>query len=222
MALSTGSQGLFFSDNNSWDSCIALQGTLVAGTKDASPDPSSDLTPFLDNLDTRVRLVWDHLSALTRGLNRTKGQSGIDKDLYQSTMVSIHYRLVDLRFDAGDVNEISRLGLLAFASTVFLAFRGVKTHYEYLAESLKTSLSLLGARPGLPAKITLWLYMVGAVAIFDEHERASFQPALMEVLRSLELKSWNEVRESLKSVLWLDALDDIAADEVVKAILRKF
>lgn len=222
MALSTGSRGLFFSDNNSWNSCIALQGTLVSGTNDAIPDPSSDLRPFLDNLDTRVRLLWDHLSALTQGVNQTRGQSGIDKDLYQSTMISIHYRLVDLRFDAGDVNEISRLGLLAFASTVFLAFRGIKTRYEYLAESLKTSLSLLGARPGLPAKITLWLYTVGAVAIFDEHERAFLQPALTEVLRALELESWSEVRESLKSVLWLDALDDIAAEQMAKDMLRKF
>jgi hypothetical protein len=119
-----------------------------------------------------------------------------------------------------NVNENTRLALLAFGSTLFLQWRGVKSHYEHLAQCLMGFLSLIiHQSTPMPAQLTLWLYIIGAVSVFDDQEQALFRPGLMEVLHSLNLKSWNEVRLSLKSVLWVDVLHDPPAKQIVEATL---
>ena len=117
------------------------------------------------------------------------------------------------------MNETIRLAILAFASTLFLQLRGVKTRYEYLAQHLKSALSL-HKRRAIPPQLTLWLYIIGAVSVFDELEHW-FQNALSEVLRAMRLKSWDEVRLSLKSILWVNVLHDAPAKQIVEAALHE-
>ncbi|KAF2806033.1 uncharacterized protein BDZ99DRAFT_501563 [Mytilinidion resinicola] len=154
VALSTGRKPLFFSDGVSWDSYIASQGkipALRAQDSDSDPQiPASGLGIFLDSLDTRLRSVWDDVSEFVRAANiASQCKRGIDSDLYQEVMISIHYRLVNLCFDRRTINEITRLALMAFASTLFLQWRGVRVRYECLAQSLKRALTLLGHSPGV-------------------------------------------------------------------------
>ncbi|OCK77896.1 hypothetical protein K432DRAFT_357774 [Lepidopterella palustris CBS 459.81] len=224
VALGTGCKTLFFSDGVLWDSYFAPRRRIpISGAQDSDPDPdpqmfAPNLGCFLDSLDMRLRLVWDDLSEFVRAANIvTQCKLSIDSELYQELMVSIHYRLVNLRFDSGNVNETIRLALLAFASTFFLQWRGIKTRYEYLARHLKSTLSLLRLKTrAMPAQLTLWLYIIGAVSVFDEHEQVWFQHALTEVLRAMRLKSWNKVRLSLKSVLWVNVLQDPLAKQIVE------
>jgi hypothetical protein len=146
----------------------------------------------------------------------------MDNDLYHEVMVSIHYRLINLRFETGNVNEIIRLALLAFASTIFLQWRGVETRYQYLAEHLKSALFLLWRKIGtMPVQLTLWLYITCGAFVFDQDERDCFRPALVEVLRSMRLNSWIEVKLSLRSVLRVDVLHDPPAKQIVEAMLHK-
>ncbi|KIX03867.1 uncharacterized protein Z518_07420 [Rhinocladiella mackenziei CBS 650.93] len=213
VALGTGCQPLFFSDGILWDSRIASPGRIpISGTQDPDPDPqmpTSDLGPFFDSLDTRLRLVWDDISELVRATNMaTQCKLYIDKELYQEVMISTHYRLVHLRFVTGDVNETTRLGLLAFASTLFLQSRGVKTQYEYLAQCLQNAISLLGHKTrAIPTQLTLWLHIVGAVSVFGEHEQAWFRPALTELLQAMRLASWKDVSKADSGSYATRALD---------------
>lgn len=216
---------MFFSGCVSWDSYIPSQGRLShSESKDSDPDPeiaTSDIGHFLDRLDARLRLVWDDLTEFSRAANiATQCKLSIDTELYQEVMVSIHYRLANLRFDAGSIDETMRLAMLSFSSTLFLQWRGTRTRFEFLAQNMKTSVSLLKHHgSALPALLTLWIYIVGAVSVFDEQEQAAFQPDLTEVLQVMELKSWNQVALSLKSVIWVDVIHDHLSKQIVQAAL---
>ncbi|KAI0133568.1 hypothetical protein BJ170DRAFT_606697, partial [Xylariales sp. AK1849] len=227
VALSTGNETLFFSDCVLWHSYIASQGELPI-SRAQDPDPgiqlsASDLGCFVDTLDVRLRYVWNDLSKFVQTANIvTQCKFSVDKELYQELMLSMHYRLVTLRFDTGDVNETIRLALLAFSSILFLRWYGIKTRYEYLAQRLRCVLSMTRhSLITMPAQLVLWLYIIGSTSVFDENERVYFQPALAEVLQDMKLKSWDEVRLSLKSVLWVSVLYDIPAKEVVEDTLLK-
>jgi len=188
-----------------------------------SQTSASDLGCFLDCLDLRLRHVWDDLSDFVQAANTVaQCELNIDSEMYQKAVVSIHYRLVNLRFDTGNVHETIRLALLAFASTLFLQWCGVKIRYEYLTQHLMIALSLLKHMPkAMPTNFTLWLHIVGAISVFDGQERARLRPAQVEVLRAMKLKSWDEVRLSLQSVLWLNVLHDSPAKQMVDALLSE-
>ncbi|KAF2096424.1 hypothetical protein NA57DRAFT_42123, partial [Rhizodiscina lignyota] len=225
VALGVGCKPLFSSDGFLWNSCVASQGnTSISRLNALDPDHlicDSALGHFLESLDTRLCLVWEGLSEFVRAANiATQCNFTIDGELYQEVMLSIHYRLIDLHFDSCNVNETIRLALLAFSSTLFLQWRGIKTRYEHLAQSLKSALSLLRHTTwAIPIHFSLWLYTIGAVSVFNEDEQAWFQPDLTEVLRAMRLKHWDEVRSSLKSILWVSALHDAPAKQIVEAAL---
>lgn len=135
-------------------------------------------------------------------------------------MISIHYRLVNLCFDAGTMDEVIRLALLAFASNIFLQWCDVRTRYQNLTEYLRTALFLLNEGSDvIPAQIVLWLYIIGRISVLDEADQVWFRPALATVLQSMKLKSWDEVRLLLKSILWIDVLLDPPAKQMVTSTM---
>lgn len=196
----------------------------MSAAKDTGPAVQmsfSDLSSFLDSIDLRLRRVWNDVSEFVRAANiATQCKRSIDNELYQETMVSIHYRLANLCFDMDSINEPIRLALLAFASTLFLQWRGIKIRYEYLAQRLNTAMtSLRHNNRGVPVRLALWIYIIAAISVLDEREKVYLQPALIEVIRELEFGSWDEVRLMLKSILWVDVLHDPLAKEMVEDTL---
>jgi len=71
----------------------------------------------------------------------------------------------------------------------------------------------------MPGRLTLWLYILAAISVFDEYEQACFQPALTGLLRDMKFKSRDEVGGSLKSVLWVDVLHSAPAKQILEAML---
>lgn len=220
-----GCSPLFLSDEISWDSYIASQGRMpMSAAKDTGPAVQmsfSDLSSFLDSIDLRLRRVWNDVSEFVRAANiATQCKRSIDNELYQETMVSIHYRLANLCFDMDSINEPIRLALLAFASTLFLQWRGIKIRYEYLAQRLNMAMiSLRHKNRGVPVRLALWIYIIAAISVLDERDKVYLQPALVEVVRELKFGSWDEVRLMLKSILWVDVLHDPLAKEMVEDTL---
>ncbi|KAI0380590.1 hypothetical protein F5Y04DRAFT_257035 [Hypomontagnella monticulosa] len=221
VALATGSRPLFFSDGVSWGTYIAIRRRIPSGGGDPKDSAfPTDLENFFHGLDTRLQWIWDDMSELVRSLHiATLCKLGIDSDLYQEAMVSIHYRLLNLYFDINDTNESVRLALLGLASTLFLQWRGAKTRYEYLARRYRNALSRLTLGGiSMPPQLSLWLYIIGVILIFDDDEKTGFQRSLKESLSSMEIKSWDETKLSLKSVLWADVLN-VPAKSMVKITL---
>ncbi|KAK6079207.1 hypothetical protein SCUP234_05760 [Seiridium cupressi] len=195
--------------------------TLVSSTSGPTTKRcAAELEGFLGRIDTRLRLVWLDLAEFVRAVNIARQtRLDIDSELYMEAMVSIHYRLLYLRYDVGDVCEAVRLGLLAFASTLFLQWRDIKTRFEHLARRFRHALSLLRYnKEVMPAELRLWLYMAGPICVFDDAEAALYPP-LIEVLRYLQLTTWEEVKQTMKAILWVDFLHDFRGKSIVKAVL---
>jgi hypothetical protein len=172
---------------------------------------------FLDSLDTRLGIVWDDISEVVRSAN-IAGQVKLmlDHELYNEVMVSIHYRLLNLEFEEHSRNEIIRLALLAFTSTLFLQWRNTKSRLEHLATGIKRSLSLLqSTAQAIPPCITLWIYVVGHIAVLDEQEQDTFWPAANAMLNYMELRHWEDIRAHLKSVLWVNAVHDSLVKDTI-------
>ncbi|KAI2611908.1 hypothetical protein GGR54DRAFT_334491 [Hypoxylon sp. NC1633] len=224
-ALAKGSRPRFFSNGVSWDPYFTSRGkTPILGAQGVDPTPqtpSPGLNYFLRNTDVRLRFIWEDLSELVRSINiAMQCNLGIDSELYHEVMISIHYRLVNLCLDADDASEAFRLASLSFSATLFLQGRGVKINYRYLAQSLEVSLSRLRCHiRAMPAQVALWIYVVGALSVLGEREKLELRPVLTTILLSTKSTSWNQVRLLLKSILWVDALFDLPAKEIVEPIL---
>jgi hypothetical protein len=225
VALGKGCGTLFFPHDILLDFHVASPETIVLPANQTLDSDSqayaSALELFLDSLESRLRRVWVDISDFVEATNAVnKCELNIDSEVYQTAVISIHYRLVNLRFDTGDINETIRLALLSFASTLFLQWCGVKIRYSYLAQHLKIGLSLLKHNSrAIPSHLTLWMHIVGVISVFDEKEQAQLQPMLIELLRTMNLKSWDEVNLSLESVLWLNTLHDSPAKKIVEGSL---
>lgn len=188
-----------------------------------SSSGSSSLTPeietYLENTDVRLLHIWNDLSEFVRAANIAQQcRRGIDTELYLESLVSIHYRLVSLRCQGS--YEALRLGLLGFASTLFLQWRNFKTRFEHLAKAFNQAL-MLTSDQDIPISLNLWLQIVGHICVFDHEESHSLKPALVHLLNQCRIKSWVEVRCQMKSILWIDFLHENAGKAIVKAALNK-
>lgn len=218
VSLSTGSKPLFFSEELSWNSYLPTQAPKKT---ENSGEESSSLINFLESLDTWLRLVWGDLKAYSQSANMA-AICGLDMDiaLYQEAMVSIHYRLTRLIFEPGSINETIRLALLAFASSVFLQGGGVWVRHEHLYRCLRISFIKAKEREeDFPPQIMLWLYVFCVALDAREPSHSRLRPGLTELLQTQGLRSWDEVRDLLKSVLWVNKIHDAIASDFVEEML---
>lgn len=218
MALSIGSEPLFFSEELSWNSYLSPQ---VPKNNETADESSSNLFKFLGSLDARLCLVWNDLKVYSQSANMAARCSlDMDTALCQEIMVSAHYRLIHLRFEPGTIDETIRLALLAFASSVFLQGGGVWIRHEHLYRQLIESFSLTKVRRGdLPPQVMLWLYVFCVAFDGQEPGHSWLRSGLAELLQTQELNTWSEARVWLKSVIWADTLHDAIARTFVEEML---
>lgn len=182
------------------------------------------LLDFIGNMDLRLRAVWWDIFEFVRAVNIAKQcKRKVDSDIYLDLMISIHYRLVNIQYDLDDVHESLRLGLLAFASTLFLQWRDFKTRFEHLAQRLRSALEHLdNGDKRMPDCLSLWLHIIGPVCVLNDSETIELRPALGGYLRRLRLPSWSEVKLHMNSILWVDFLHDERGETTVKSAISSF
>jgi len=168
-----------------------------------------------------------HLTSQMNNVLRT-GERLCDSE-FRSALCSIQYRLLRLQgvFELpcikGDksvsgsyngsnksenvLNEIVRLGMLAFLTTVFQT-PGIKVRYPYLADRVKDgcyNITNRGMANLRSRDLLRWVLIVGAVAVFGIEEKW-----LRECWRASAERgeSWEEVRRGLQGIMWIDAIHD--------------
>lgn len=240
--MSTGQNTVFFSNNTACDSSMAAPWRSFYRTSTPEsrhqPDSPSSLAAFLYTLDTRLHTVYECIIELAYAANLLslrnpdKNAYQVPEDVYpiprswtittetgrhhQETMVATLYRLVNLDLGTDTVNEAIRLGLLAFASSIFAQWRGFRPRYPYIARSLLLALNALSSvEHEVPREVMLWLYVVGSISGFNEEERREVRPALLRVLGELQLQSWEETKAVLRKAVWIDAMQDPVAERVL-------
>ena len=146
-------------------------------------------------------------------------QRRIRFETIHDAMTTIMYPLLPINdLLPSSVDENIRIGLLAFSYHVFVQWQDVKPFsYDFLS-TYKSHLCSNSIRDNLPSKILLWLSMVGAISLYEIKDEPWLQQLLTDQLRNLGLHSWADMRETLKSVMWISLLDEKPGRDVYEVI----
>lgn len=125
--------------------------------------------------------AWDTTKTFCMLVNyAADSKRKIPQETLLNTMASVMYRLLNLSFDAGSLDEMVRLGLLAFCSKVFLQWSRVRSPPRHLSRSFRDC--LLSLTEPVSPQVTLWLLLTGYISVFSDEDEAWLQPWLRAVL----------------------------------------
>lgn len=130
-------------------------------------------------------------------------------------MLSIQYRLLQLDFSShpDPLQEALRVGLLAYESTIFLQIQKTKLKSESFEIQLREAIQGIPVQGEAVANVKLWLLLVGAIMVFEGTEEW-----LVQSIRSLAgRQGWDEVRERVREVMWIDVIHDGPGKEAYQA-----
>ena len=175
---------------------------------------------FLDDIDNQLARAWKAMAAFCLMVNlAAESKSRIATETYLDTMASVTYRLLGMTyFEAGSTEEVIRLGLLAFASNVFLQWKRLGIRYFHLTTTYKYHLARLRHSDVLP-QLWLWLLMVGAVSVFGPADDEWLKPWLRVNIEICGVESWSDMQGILKSLMWIDLIHDASGEDVYNSAL---
>ncbi|KAI2618425.1 hypothetical protein GGR54DRAFT_605417 [Hypoxylon sp. NC1633] len=263
MALHTGGKPLFFDDLAREPYWPYPTFALPHDISEPSPIYSSgaeDLA-FLDILDPSLASAWHVIKQFSTLVNSAATlQRKLPKEYLFETMVSVMYRLLHMSFPPSHsstssasfpypqtpLNEAIRLGLLAYSSSVFLQWAGVRLpylHFPRVYRHALVNLDLTSLDPSSSSpQLLLWLLMVGAISVFDTNinlassgdsaassgtgDAAWIVPWLRVNVEmcgatpgSDSEPTWNTVRRVLDSFLWIPLVHDKPGKAVLDAVI---
>ena len=229
MSLNSGAKTFFF-DTSSPSSELFLpfpdlNSPLQSTTLSSSPPAVQCNQPkvFPPNMNPDIAAVWAVMAKFCPVINHAaEHHDRITSETFLLTMASVIYRLLNMtQLAANSTDEIIRLGLLAFSSSVFLQWKQLGLFYNHLTTAYRQH---LGDSRGLkirPPKLSLWLLMVGAVSVFRTEEDRWLKPRLRAELESTvgSPTSWTDVRDVLKSFMWIGLVHDKAGKDAFDAAM---
>ncbi|KAK4039629.1 hypothetical protein C8A01DRAFT_46960 [Parachaetomium inaequale] len=245
LALSTGSKPLLFIDGFSWDPYLS-RSSLSKNPKTAKSRTAQTLQTLCPS-DPRLQNVALDLQefSLAANLAFQTGRK-IPAALYRETLVSVQYRLLALRDEADDASppaasppaasppaqpqhdvlgssldadteNLLRLGMLAFTTTLFLQIKLMPIRYADLARRVRACVEgMLVQNPpaeqgGVPVQVgrlRLWFLFVARTSVLsgaeDEEALVRATVGVVEGLGFTEEVEWQVVREVLREFMWID------------------
>lgn len=182
---------------------------------------------FLNNLDPEIAQTWSVTKSFSALVNHAAStHTKLPKEYLFDTMTSVICRLLHKSndFERGSLDETIRLGLLAFCSSVFLQWTGMRFPYAQFPAVYRDCLVNLqlpeldgnggGGGGGdiafsFLSQLLLWLLMVGAVSVFTEDDDTWLKPWLCVNIDLCEANgSWATMRDVLNSFMWVEMLHD--------------
>ncbi|KAI1080350.1 hypothetical protein F5B20DRAFT_540274 [Whalleya microplaca] len=209
MTLRSGVKPLFFSDA-SWEPPIPYPSRALSSELEFFNTRGSICIPEerFQGVDNDLVKAWENTFRFSLLVNLAfETAHKIPKEILLDTMASVMYRLLQMSFETGSVDEAMRLGLLAFSSSIFLQWQGVKLSYEHLPVTYRACLVNLKLSDGSPP-LLLWLLVIGSIAIFGEPDSVWLKPWLRVNINLCGVTSWGEMQEILQSFLWIGLVHD--------------
>lgn len=204
MAILTNRKPLFFSDGICWEPYIAKN--------------ASRKTPpaHMAGLDSNLLHIWADLREFTRSANLAfqTGQK-IGCILFQEILVSVQYRLLLLDLSAGSLDEVVLVGMLAFATNIFLQMQGIGIRFDKLSARLRGCLlGLQGLEDDATVELKLWLLFVARMSDSVSEKDSLIEGEMKKTLGALGLTKWEAVRDILQGYLWIGVLHDKFGQDV--------
>ncbi|KAE9372500.1 hypothetical protein N431DRAFT_466744 [Stipitochalara longipes BDJ] len=215
MALHTGTKPLFYPDDDHSRLSLPYPDEI------SFPCETNRVFDGLDDLDEEVAKAWQAMASFCSLINLAAEARGrIRWELFLNTMTSVMYRLIYMSFHVGSANEAIRLGLLALSSHIFLQWKVVTTTYDHLRASYRNCLDCLEVPDCIPSHLSSWLLMVGAVSVFNQPDAAWLGPRLRASVASSGIKSWNEMRDVLDSLMWIPLVQEKSGKDFFDSVFR--
>lgn len=172
-------------------------------------DTQGNQDNFVDELNDDLAKAWSILKQFSACINLAhKAKSKLAKELLVDAMASIMYRLMHTSYRHNSLDEYIRLGLLAYSSSIFLQWKDTSMSYHYFSTAYRDCLTSSSFSDMVPHYFQLWLLMTGAVSIFQEQDDQWLKPQLLSIINSCGLDSWDQARDILYSIMWIDLLHD--------------
>lgn len=172
-------------------------------------DTQDNQDNFVTELDNDLAKAYSIVKDFSARINLAhKTQNKLPKELLVDAMASIMYRLMHMSYGHGSLDECIRLGLLTYSSSIFLQWRDTKMSYHYFSTAYRECLTSSHFSDMVPHCFQLWLLMTGAVSIFNENDDQWLKPNLLSIISSCSLDSWDQARDILHSIMWIDLLHD--------------
>jgi hypothetical protein len=166
--------------------------------------------------DWRLQNTFKDLRDFSALANKLSPQAQkLKPEAFQEIMLSIQYRLLQLDFsqDPAPIQEALRIGLLAYESTIFLQIQGTKLKSDSFSRQFRDAIQATPVQGEATANIKLWLLLVGSIMVYDSSE-----DWLVQSINSLTgRQSWEEVRERVREVMWIDAIHDVPGRKAFEA-----
>ena len=227
MAIDTGSKPVLFADDDiPWPLVLPSNFATLPAEKVSSKQHWREADNFPNKLDPELAAVWAAMSKFCALVNAAAEEGGVKmaEEAFLHSTGSIMYRLLHQRYGTGSLDEAFRLGLLAFSSPIFLNWNRVELLDRQFTSAYRdalTALHLIG--PNVAPQERLWLLMVGALSM--SHEPKTFawlRPWLRMNIELCNVFTWEGMRESLSSLLWVGLVYDKAGNDVFDLILPQY
>lgn len=161
------------------------------------------------SFDANLAAAWGVMKRFCLLINLgTQTQRFIRPDLIHQTMTAVMYRLLHMSFTAGSIDDVLRHGLLAFSYHVFLQWQDVKLPYDYFTTIYKQCILRLKLIDRASPQLMIWLLMIGAISVFDISDEAWMRAELQQHAKECQVKTWKEMQDILKSLMWVLLLDE--------------
>jgi hypothetical protein len=222
IAVGGGFSPVFFNDTSTSDDFVSFPDLESLLTLHDLP-LISPLPPSLVAIDDQLAGVWKVLSNFSSVVNSvTKTGLLFSERILFDTMASTMYRLTAMSFASASLNEVVRIGLLAFCATVFLRWRSVGMTYAHLAQMLRSSLLLLSKSAVIAPRLRLWLLLIGRATLLDEADDSWLQPAIYSDINLCNINRWEHMQDLLKSFIWIDLVHEQPAKLALRSIMVRF
>ncbi|KAH7230166.1 uncharacterized protein BKA55DRAFT_626160 [Fusarium redolens] len=206
-SICTGANPVFHQDNTSFESAFDSSPELTR-LKPSDASCFSRSRCVVQALGRRLYSIFKDVQGLSQLINdsHNSGQKIREMSL-EELMTSIQSRLLLLEFNDNNVlPELLRLSLLAFLTTVFWSFPGVKFEYPHLANQLRQACLAFTPTTAGESYLFAWALMVGATSVFHDPDQTWLPQRLRPLIRDNLGRTWFEVQNNLRRVMWIDSI----------------
>ncbi|KAI1773952.1 hypothetical protein F4818DRAFT_420316 [Hypoxylon cercidicola] len=182
-------------------------------------------------LDPELFRAWEVTKQFSTLVNHAASRhQKLPKEYLLDTMVSVMYPILHMSsdsFERSSLDEAIRLGLLAYCSSVFLQWAGVRLPYMHFPTMYRNCLFNLqlpeldvDSDSSSSSPLLLWLLMIGAVSVFGDCDDVWLKPWLHVNMELCGVgDSWDAMRDVLNSFMWIGLVHDIPGKAVFDSTL---
>ncbi|KAH7146898.1 hypothetical protein B0J13DRAFT_500784 [Dactylonectria estremocensis] len=216
----TGANLAFHQDAASFDSAFDSSSEL-ARLKPSDASCFSRSRSVVRTLERRLYAILKDVQDLSQLINDSHDSGHKIREMSLEDLITyIQSRLLMPEFEDNDIfPELLRLSLLAFLTTIFWGFPGVKFEYPRLANQLRQACIAFTPSTAGESYLFAWALMVGATSVFRGPDQTWLLQRLRPLIRDSLGRTWFEVKNNLRQVMWIDSIHDGPGIEVLNQCL---